>query len=102
MRVMEVAESDGFSAYDLASVISADQALSVKLLRLANSVYYGFARRISTVRDAVVLLGFREVESAAIAAALIEFARHPTKSRPPSAPTSSGATPSPPPSSPSR
>ena len=59
MRVMEVAESDRFSAYDLASVIPADQALSVKLLRLANSAYYGFARRIPTVRDAVVLLGFR-------------------------------------------
>ena len=83
MRVMEVAESDRFSAYDLAAVISADQALSVKLLRLANSAYYGFARRISTVRDSVVLLGFREVKSAAIAAALMEFAP-PSNEEPPS------------------
>lgn len=73
MQVMRVAEDDRFSAYDLAAVISADQALTAKLLRLANSAYYGFSRRISTVRDAVVLLGFREVKSAATAAALVDM-----------------------------
>jgi HD-like signal output (HDOD) protein len=71
-RVLRVAEGDRFSAQELAQVIGADPALTAKLLRLANSAYYGFARRISTVRDAVVLLGFRAVRSAALASSIID------------------------------
>jgi HD-like signal output (HDOD) protein len=67
VRVTELTESDRFSAHELASVISSDQALTATILRLSNSAYYGFPRRISTVRDAVVLLGFRAVRSATLA-----------------------------------
>jgi HD-like signal output (HDOD) protein len=42
------------------------------MLRLANSAYYGFPRRITTVRDAVVLLGFRAVRSATVATCLVD------------------------------
>ena len=53
-------------------VLSSDQALSAKMLRLSNSAYYGFPRRIITVRDAVVLLGFRAVRSAMLASCVID------------------------------
>ena len=52
------------SAHQLAAIVASDQALTAKLLRLSNSAYYGFARRITSVRDAVVLLGFRAVNDA--------------------------------------
>ena len=42
------------------------------MLRLANSAYYGYPRKITTVRDAVVLLGFRAVRSAALASCVID------------------------------
>lgn len=71
-RAISLAESDQFSAHELAQAISADQALSAKILRLANSAYYGFPRRITTVRDAVILLGFRAVRSATLAACVID------------------------------
>lgn len=71
-RAISLAESDQFSAHELAQAISADQALSAKMLRLANSAYYGFPRRITTVRDAVILLGFRAVRSATLAACVID------------------------------
>ncbi len=61
-----------FSAHELAAIISTDQALTAKLLRLANSAYYGFARRITTARDAVVLLGFRSVRGAALTSCLMQ------------------------------
>ena len=61
-----------FAAHELAGIISTDQALTAKLLRLANSPYYGFARRINTARDAVVLLGFRSVRSAALTSCLMQ------------------------------
>lgn len=41
-------------------------------MRLANSAYYGFPRRITTIRDAVVLLGFRAVRSATLATCLVD------------------------------
>ena len=68
-----LALNDGtFSAYELAAVVASDQALTAKLLRLSNSAYYGYARRITSVRDAVVLLGFRAVRSATLASCVME------------------------------
>jgi HD-like signal output (HDOD) protein len=72
LRILEITEAEQFSAHDLATTIALDQAITAKLLRLANSAYYGFPRRITTVRDAVVLLGFREVRAATIVASLID------------------------------
>jgi HD-like signal output (HDOD) protein len=72
MRVLELGESDRFSAHELASVIASDQALTARILRLANSAYYGYARRIHTVRDAVVLIGFRAIRSATLASCLMQ------------------------------
>ena len=72
LRVLEIAESEHFSAHELAQAIGTDAALTAKMPRLANSAYYGFPRRISTVRDAVVLLGFRAVRSATLATCVID------------------------------
>jgi putative nucleotidyltransferase with HDIG domain len=66
-----MADGSGASALDLASVISTDQALTAQLIRLSNSAYYGFARRVGTVREAVVLLGFRQVRQIAVGASLM-------------------------------
>jgi HD-like signal output (HDOD) protein len=72
LRILEITEAEQFSAHDLATTIASDQAITAKLLRLSNSAYYGFPRRITTIRDAVVLLGFREVRAATIVASLID------------------------------
>ncbi len=70
-RVLELSDDAKFSAHELASLIASDQALTTKILRLANSPFYGFARRITTVRDAVVLLGFRAVRQSTLAACVV-------------------------------
>ncbi len=72
-RVIQTAEAKGSSAGHLAAIIGADQALTARLLRLANSAYYGHARGVGTVRDAVVLLGLREVKSIAMATAVAQL-----------------------------
>jgi HD-like signal output (HDOD) protein len=71
-RILEVTEGEQFSAHQLAQVISADQALTAKMLRVANSAYYSYPRRISTVRDAVIILGFRAVRSATLASCVMD------------------------------
>ena len=63
MRVMQTVNDPTTSAADLNRLISADQALASKVLRLVNSSYYGFPRKISTITNAVVILGFNTVRN---------------------------------------
>ncbi|MDA0269456.1 MAG: HDOD domain-containing protein [Chloroflexi bacterium] len=74
-RILALSGRADFSAHDLAAIIASDQALTTRLLRLANSAYYGAPRRIGTVRDAVVLLGFRAVQQVALASCMMQRGR---------------------------
>lgn len=71
LRVLQLAEDQRTSAADLASVIATDQAMTAKLLRLANSAYFAAGREITTVRDAVVLLGMVEIRRLVLTTALM-------------------------------
>ena len=70
-QVLQIAEEAHFSAHQLALAISSDPALTSLILRLSNSSYFAFPCRIGTVRDAVVLLGFRQVWSLVVAASIM-------------------------------
>lgn len=49
----------------LAKVIETDPSLTLKLLKIVNSAFYGFARKIGTVKEAVVILGTDEIKNLA-------------------------------------
>ena len=66
--VIEACDNADTSVNDLTGLISADQSLVAMLLKLANSAYYGYARRIETLPEAIVLLGFSTIKSLAITA----------------------------------
>ena len=63
MRVMDLTTDQKATAADLEKVIGMDQALAAKILTLANSSYYGLPRQVSTLREAVVFLGFKTVRN---------------------------------------
>lgn len=44
---------------DLVKVIEVEQSISARVLRLANSTYYGLSGRVATVHHASVLLGYK-------------------------------------------
>ncbi|TXH01413.1 MAG: HDOD domain-containing protein [Rhodocyclaceae bacterium] len=52
---------------ELTRRIACDQALAARLLRVANSSFYGLQTRVSTINEALVVLGFRAVRSMVIA-----------------------------------
>lgn len=54
----------------ITSTLSLDQALSIKVLQLANSPFYGLSGRVRSIRDAINILGMRQLGSLVIAAAL--------------------------------
>ncbi|MFP4521269.1 MAG: HDOD domain-containing protein [Fibrobacterota bacterium] len=61
-KMMELVDNPKTSANSLANLISTDQALTAKILKLANSAYYGFPREVGTVSLAIVVLGFNTVK----------------------------------------
>lgn len=56
---------------ELARKIGHDQGLSTRVLRVANSSFYGLPRQIASIYEAVVVLGFATVRSLTLAAGLI-------------------------------
>jgi HD-like signal output (HDOD) protein len=63
LRITELVNDPKSSAQDLAKIITDDQVLTARLLKLVNSSFYGFPQRISTVTNAIVLLGFDAIRS---------------------------------------
>ncbi len=71
-RILEVADDSGSSANELAELVARDMSVSAKVLNLANSAFYGFSRRITTIPQAVVVLGFDTVRSLALSVSVFE------------------------------
>ena len=61
-RVMNVLNDPDSTVVELSEVLGSDQAIASKLLRLSNSAFYGYAKHIGTIQDAVVLLGFKTIK----------------------------------------
>ncbi len=57
------------SSSDVAKIISQDEGLTAKILKLANSAYYGFPRSIGTLSEAITILGYKTIKSIIYAAA---------------------------------
>jgi putative nucleotidyltransferase with HDIG domain len=64
------------SATDIGRIISDDPDLTARLLRLVNSPIYGFPSRISTVSQAISIVGMNQLHDLAIAASFIQLFRN--------------------------
>lgn len=60
-RLISELGSDKADAARLEKILESDMALASKVLNLANSAFYGFAQKVTTVRRAVVAVGFTEL-----------------------------------------
>ena len=70
MKIWKLAESPDTSSKDLEKVISLDQTLSAKVIRLANSPFYFSASHVNNVRDAVVNIGMKAVRNLSAAVSI--------------------------------
>jgi len=71
-KVLALVGDEQTSAKKLGNLISYDQAISSRLLKVANSAYYGFMSEIATVQHAIVVLGFKEIKSLATGIAVFD------------------------------
>ena len=68
-QVLRIISNPRTGAADVARVVETDPALAARVMRLANSPYYGSPRRVSSTRHATVMLGFDTVRALAVSAA---------------------------------
>ncbi len=59
---------DKASIQDVVRIVERDPAMCLKLLQIVNSAYFGLARRVTAMRDAVSYLGLDLVKALALAA----------------------------------
>jgi len=76
-KLITLVQDENTSASDLCTLISYDQAISLRLLKVANSAYYGFLKEVATIKHAIVILGFDEVKRLSLGIALFNCMQKP-------------------------
>lgn len=72
-EVSKLLEDPQSSSQQIAKLISRDQVLSAKVLKMVNSPIYGFPGRISTIQHALVLLGYNVMKGLIISTSVFEL-----------------------------
>ncbi|MFZ2447913.1 MAG: HDOD domain-containing protein [Syntrophobacteraceae bacterium] len=69
-QVMEKLSNPNATPRDIHQLIEKDQGLAARVLKVANSPYYGASRSISTLRDAILFMGFDSIKSVVLTAVM--------------------------------
>lgn len=75
MRVVQVAQDPESTPSDLGVVFRSDPLLAARLLKVANSPYYGLRGEVSSIEHAVTMLGMSAVRNIALASCVGPLAR---------------------------
>lgn len=67
-RGLELLSDENCSIREVTDLLGKDQSIAAKVIKLANSAFYGFPRQISTLSEAVVILGFGSLKTLLITA----------------------------------
>lgn len=73
VRLNAIAEDQDVTNQEIARVISSDQILAARVLRLVNSPFYGVPRRVSSIPHALILLGINVVRGLVMSSTLFEI-----------------------------
>ena len=70
VKVLNVMKKPTVSMKELGDLVMYDQSLTIKILALVNSAYYGFSQQISSISIALSLLGMVKVKNIIVAVAM--------------------------------
>lgn len=76
IRINQAVDNPVSSMGDIARIIGEDSGLSTRLLRLANSAFYGFPSRIETVTHALTIIGTQQLRDLALATSVMTAFRN--------------------------
>ncbi len=69
IRILRVVDDPRTNLVDLEKAVALDPVLMAQVLKVANSAYFGLARTVGSLRQALFVLGFRTVRSMALSLA---------------------------------
>ena len=72
-QISRAVDSKRFSMEDIGKLISRDQVLTAKILKLANSAFFGFSRKVGSLTQALVLLGFDVVKGLILTSSVFDL-----------------------------
>jgi len=72
-KLTTMVESPDVTAQEVGKLISSDQVLGAKVLRLVNSPFYGFPGRISSITHSIILLGFNVIKGVVLSASVFDL-----------------------------
>lgn len=76
-QVMKKAEDPDSDLKSMSELISRDASLVVRVLKIANSSFYSMPRKIESIQQAIVLMGYTTLRSVVVAASIKDvFARY--------------------------
>jgi len=75
LRVIQLGQDPNVNMGRVVDAISVDPALTAKILRIANSAFYGRRRKTESLRQAIVLLGLNGTLSLALSFSLVDGLR---------------------------
>ena len=76
LKVLQSFQQETPDIDQLVAEIGQDQALATRVLRLANSPFYGLQTKVGTLHDAMTVLGFRNVRAAVAGVAVMRCFAH--------------------------
>jgi len=71
-QILETVADEDSSAQDVTELLERDHAISARVLRMANSAFYGLRHTVDSIRRAVVVIGFDAVRQLALATAVFD------------------------------
>ena len=69
-QINKVINNPNTSAYDIAAILSEDPAMSVKVLKLSNSAFYGLRQEVTSIKQAVIIMGIGAIRSLVLSTAV--------------------------------
>lgn len=66
VQILNIVQQEDASMHDLAKIISADAALTAKLLRVANSGFYSLPNEVTSVERSISILGTNVIKNIAL------------------------------------
>jgi len=72
-QIQKVINDPNVSAEQIASILSEDPAMSVKVLKLTNSAFYGLSREVESVKQAIVIVGMEAIKNLVLSASVLDM-----------------------------
>ena len=71
-QISEMIKNPKYTAKDMGQVIGNDPGLSMRLLKIVNSSFYGFQARIDTISRAITIIGIEDLQNLVLATSVID------------------------------